>query len=708
MTERLAIHSTHEAAEKIAGIGAVLDGVLTDPVYQGMEPTYEGESPSGKPLHCFPQSLLVGPYHFPGKEGIFDRVDKRGRQIRRTFFDSASDDTGGGGLRHNTRKELGRIAKDFGTRIVFGDRLLGDMRTRVYVLLANPSGIWRSKVIDFCSAIKSEFGFDINKFEEYPAILSSVDRFLERIIKKDTNIISECDKPFQDLRGNWLSGGVPFIVEAGAGTSALARAEFPPIQSLDAFTDFFKANPYDIELEFYLYSAPPLWEAAKVLMSVEWRVKPDEVTLFSHDWLGVPLFWAMKVDRSQDWSKTRTVYFAHETRICRLIVEGILKDKLRDEVGRVCSPDGHDASFYKYLDGMGTINLEDAFPGTEGFKSIFYHQFNREAAKFDRRVAVGSNVIRETELILRGLPNARPPDTKLCPNGIPNVLDGVKEEKRLDAVMVARDRLKAFARKNFNNFEADWIFTSVNRCEISKSPWRNVEFFRRFAEANPDRRALFIWLSRPKPIPDPEDVEKWKKDFLWPKDHRPRRLKGDLRSEEEALWTAILDLNRQYTGRFLILYINQFGWSEDCLGDLDLAGTSFLDLRLGTDVELGLSVYEPFGIAPLEPFSAGAVCVLSDACGCAAHLERLWKDGKISDHGFVVGKFTQHPLPPADVSLEDLRNTIEPAVYDKIIRALRNKLDAHHRSVLLREAQAAMPHLSWKAAVSDHLLPAIS
>ena len=47
---------------------------------------------------------------------------------------------------------------------------------------------------------------------------------------------------------------------------------------------------------------------------------------------------------------------------------------------------------------------------------------------------------------------------------------------------------------------------------------------------------------------------------------------------------------------------------------------SFLDIRRGSDVEFGQSIYEPFGIAMLEPLTYGAICVISSVCGCAGQL----------------------------------------------------------------------------------------
>ena len=42
-----------------------------------------------------------------------------------------------------------------------------------------------------------------------------------------------------------------------------------------------------------------------------------------------------------------------------------------------------------------------------------------------------------------------------------------------------------------------------------------------------------------------------------------------------------------------------------------------IDIHRGTDVEFGQSIYEPFGIAPIEPLTFGGLCVFSNVCGCA-------------------------------------------------------------------------------------------
>ena len=40
------------------------------------------------------------------------------------------------------------------------------------------------------------------------------------------------------------------------------------------------------------------------------------------------------------------------------------------------------------------------------------------------------------------------------------------------------------------------------------------------------------------------------------------------------------------------------------------------------DAELGMATYEPFGISQLEPLGSGAVCVISNVCGCAGFVRQ--------------------------------------------------------------------------------------
>src|SRR5207245_4875808 len=52
------------------------------------------------------------------------------------------------------------------------------------------------------------------------------------------------------------------------------------------------------------------------------------------------------------------------------------------------------------------------------------------------------------------------------------------------------------------------------------------------------------------------------------------------------------------------------------------ANMEFMDIRKGSDAEFGQSIYEPFGIAQVEPISFGGICVYTNVCGCAGFVDK--------------------------------------------------------------------------------------
>ena len=90
----------------------------------------------------------------------------------------------------------------------------------------------------------------------------------------------------------------------------------------------------------------------------------------------------------------------------------------------------------------------------------------------------------------------------------------------------------------------------------------------------------------------------------------------DLSGGEAAYYTAIQEFNAR-SRNIKVVFINQFGFCRDCCGMRMPTDMEFMDIRKGSDVEFGQSIYEPFGIAQIEPLSFGGICVLTNVCGCA-------------------------------------------------------------------------------------------
>jgi hypothetical protein len=216
-----------------------------------------------------------------------------------------------------------------------------------------------------------------------------------------------------------------------------------------------------------------------------------------------------------------------------------------------------------------------------------------------------------------------------------------------------------------------------------------------------------LWLANPYPdLPSPTQAAEWRTQYGWPFEHRPRALGGDLIDRDQRHYDAIAEFNREFffapkKPRALILFINQLGWDADHLGlpkGCDLG--TFEDARIGSDVELGLSVYEPYGLAPLEPFFSGKVCVVSDAFGCA---ELLQKRGGGKVKNLVVAKYIEEIGSGAGLVSAPRRRQIEKIVAHKCAREVEAAL-GQDRKDRITWALGLDDELSWDAVFREFFL----
>ena len=73
-------------------------------------------------------------------------------------------------------------------------------------------------------------------------------------------------------------------------------------------------------------------------------------------------------------------------------------------------------------------------------------------------------------------------------------------------------------------------------------------------------------------------------------------------------------------------------------------------------MEFGQSIYEPFGIAQVEPISFGGICVFSECCGCAGFVKKA-AGGKPTPN-FIVADYTE--LPTSGLRPEQLLSIGQP------------------------------------------------
>jgi len=141
----------------------------------------------------------------------------------------------------------------------------------------------------------------------------------------------------------------------------------------------------------------------------------------------------------------------------------------------------------------------------------------------------------------------------------------------------------------------------------------------------------------------------------------------------------------------------------------------FMDIRKGSGLEFGRSIWKPFGIAQVEPLSFGALCCVSNVCGCVGFAERA-AGGLENLPNLIVADYTTLPYgqwlgSPHDAMRIDqgMREWIEGTNSDTAAASIFERLpksDADYEK-LLRRGQAVAQRMSWEVVSTDYLLPGL-
>jgi glycosyltransferase involved in cell wall biosynthesis len=440
------------------------------------------------------------------------------------------------------------------------------------------------------------------------------------------------------------------------------------------------------EFSFYLNAGEPLFAAADAIAAID--ISPAaQRFIIAHEWLGLPVAFSARL---RDDSRYRTIFYSHEVATARLLVE---------ENG------GHDTRFYNVLRlGLSQgANLDQVF----GDHSWFYkHAMLLRAGVCDRILAV-SDVTHDELRFLGGTFASAPVDVVY--NGVPAPLLSYEQK------LASRELMLRYC-ENLYGFRPDYIFTHVTRLVTSKAVWRDLRVLEHleWTLAAHGKRAVFFLVSTAVPTGRrPEDIYRWESEYGWPVSHRGDN--GDLQGDEARLFFNALEPFHWGRSAIRICLVNQFGWDRSRCGWRMPEEMRFTDLRAGTDLEFGQSIYEPFGIAQIEPLSAGALCVPSSVCGCMGFLDRA--SGGQPPGNIITGDYVYVPPEwglgsPWDALRIDqaVRDSIEAresyAVAQRIWERLPKNEDDERR--LLSAGQQAASALSWEVVVRDYLLPALS
>jgi hypothetical protein len=429
------------------------------------------------------------------------------------------------------------------------------------------------------------------------------------------------------------------------------------------------------DFEEYARIAEPAFYALQALLQRE----DLPCVLFSHEFMGVCTALQCILDGQKQF---RTVFHAHECGTARRIVE---------------FHPGHDTMFYNVLDRAMERGLyvEDAFGDQNDF---FRHALISRAHLFDGVIAVGDRTRDEMKFLCKQFDD-HPVD--LVYNGIPAM------KVTLASKLRSRDMLADYT-ESLLGYRPDVIMTHVTRPVISKGLWRDLKVCHALDDrlAREGKKGVLYILTTGGGVRRPQDVVQMEQTYNWPRLHR----KGypDLVGPEEGICKDAEGFNKNHQAIQVVL-VNQFGWSRARVGQRVPEGMDFADFRRATDVEFGMATYEPFGISPLEPLGSGALCVITNVCGCEGFVKHVV--GKEGTKNVITADFTQLDRSRSIEELKrmtrDERDAIEehitPQIADEIMARLP-KTD-RQREAMVKSGQQLVAKMGWDQVIEDGLLP---
>ena len=432
------------------------------------------------------------------------------------------------------------------------------------------------------------------------------------------------------------------------------------------------------EFEEYIRLAEPGCDALRAI-----GCDGDQrVVMLAHEYMGMAT--ALKAVLNGE-PNTRTVFYAHEVASVRPIVE---------------KAPGHDTMFYNMLkqaSAEGKV-LEEVFPAVG---SNFKHQLVKAARYCDAVFAVGGFVEQELRFID---PHFRTMEIDTVYNGIPSTPLSA-EQKRYSGGM-----LRTYG-ENLLKHRPTWVFSHVARPVLSKGIWRELRVLHEMEPMLAERgeTAVLFMLGTLGGQRRERDIRHMEKLYGWPVEHEVGY--PDLCCGEEVVGEMFDVFNRKHQ-TIRVVFVNQWDWNRRVCGQRMPAGMTLGDLRRGTDVEFGLSVYEPFGISQFEPLCFGALCVVSNVCGCMG-FARHGADGHDLPENIIEGDFVKVGEPFSQERLIDitlsLRDEIESSEGARLAELIVERLPRDDATTGRRitDGYEAARKMSWEHVVREYFLPSL-
>jgi len=432
------------------------------------------------------------------------------------------------------------------------------------------------------------------------------------------------------------------------------------------------------EYEQYVRLAGPGLAALDVLGAAS----DGPAVILAHEFMGMPLALAAI---ARDSGAYRTIFYAHEVATMRRIVEG---------------HPGHDTMFYNVLSeamAKGKF-VEDVF----GLQAPFFKHALVSAARFcDAILCVGDYVLEEMKFMAADFADK---DIRLAYNGVPAY------EVSVEDVEQSRVRLQKYTEAILE-YRPDFVFSHVTRMALSKGMWRDLKVLwhleKKFRETG--RTGVLYLLSSQLGAPRKgHEVLDMEARYSWPVGHREGY--PDLSGGEADFYVHMQKFNA-CARQIKVILVNQFGWNRATCGSKMPEEMDFLDIRKGTDIEFGQSIYEPFGIAQLEPLSFGGLCVITNICGCAGFVEKVTGGRPVPN--VLVADYTRLEK---DGGLHNVlsigpkeRDAVEEKEANRVAGEILNRLptDRKSREAFIRGGYDLARRMSWDVVSRDYLLPVL-
>ena len=432
------------------------------------------------------------------------------------------------------------------------------------------------------------------------------------------------------------------------------------------------------EYEQYIRLAPVAIDVLKAIGAAN-----DSTIVISHEFMGMPTALAAILEPD---CRFRTIFYAHEVATMRYIVEG---------------HPGHDTMFYNVIrqahrDGL---SVNDVF----GDQSSYFKHALVEASKYcDRIAAVGDYVVDEMRFLA---PEFETAAIDVVYNGIPAYQVTVAEK------LASKEKLQKYS-ENLLGYRPDFVFTHVTRLVRSKGMWRDLrvlEHIEREFRTQGKTGVLFV-LSTEVAQRRSGDIYNMESAYHWPVAHREGW--PDLSGGEAAYYAAVQEFNAK-SRNIKIIFINQFGFESKRCGHRMPHGMEFMDIRKGSDVEFGQSIYEPFGIAQLEPLTFGGICVFSSVCGCLGFLRDV--SGEEDVKNVIAADYTNletHGYADIEDLLQidrSVRDRIEAIQSEKVAMQICSRLPKSELEVesMVQSGYELAKNMSWDIVVNNYLLSSL-